>query len=140
MMSPAPWFAKMLETPNLLVTDDDVAFRQVVSEGLLRRGFRVTQAADGAEALAVMQRDEIHVALVDLHMPRITGLEVIRQLSQRPKSPPCVLMSAELDDAVREEAKRMRVFGVLSKPLRIQHLSDVISQVLESVYDWRPIR
>lgn len=128
----------MLETPNLLVTDDDIAFRQVVCEGLLRRGFHVTQACDGAEALDVMQRDEIHVALVDLHMPRLTGLEVIRYLSEKPESPPCVLMSAELDDAVRAEAKRMRAFDVLSKPVRMQHLANVIGDILESVYDWHP--
>ena len=128
----------MLEIPNLLVTDDDVAFRQVVCEGLLRRGFHVTEAGDGEEALDVMQRDEIHVALVDLHMPRLTGMEVIRRLAESPESPPCVLMSAELDDRVRAEAKRMRAFDVLSKPVRMQHLADVIGNVLESVYDWRP--
>ena len=70
----------MLDTPNLLVTDDDMAFRQVVCEGLVRRGYRVTEACDGEEALDVMQRDEIHVALVDLHMPRLTGLDVMRRL------------------------------------------------------------
>ena len=46
-------------------------------------------------------------------------------------------MSAELDDRVRAEAKRMRAFDVLSKPVRMQHLADVIGHVLESVYDWR---
>jgi len=98
----------------------------------------VTEAGDGEEALDVMQRDEIHVALVDLHMPRLTGMEVIRRLAESPESPPCVLMSAELDDRVRAEAKRMRAFDVLSKPVRMQHLADVIGHVLESVYDWRP--
>ncbi len=128
----------MLDTPNLLVTDDDMAFRQVVCEGLVRRGYRVTEACDGEEALDVMQRDEIHVALVDLHMPRLTGLDVMRRLYDKPVSPPLVLMSAELDDAVRAEAKRMRAFDVLSKPVRMQHLAGVIGQILESVYDWRP--
>ena len=129
----------MLDTPNLLVTDDDMAFRQVVCEGLVRRGYRVTEACDGEEALDVMQRDEIHVALVDLHMPRLTGLDVMRRLYDKPVSPPLVLMSAELDDAVRAEAKRMRAFDVLSKPVRMQHLAGVIGQILESVYDWRPV-
>ncbi len=128
----------MLDTPNLLVTDDDMAFRQVVCEGLVRRGYRVTEACDGEEALDVMQRDEIHVALVDLHMPRLTGLDVMRRLYDKPVSPPLVLMSAELDDAVRAEAKRMRAFDVLSKPVRMQHLAGVIGHILESVYDWRP--
>lgn len=138
--SPALWFFKMIETPNLLVTDDDVAFRRVVCEGLSRRGFRVTEAGDGAEALDVMKRDEIHVALVDLHMPRLTGLDVIRCLSETPESPPCVLMSAKLDDMIRAEAKRMRAFDVLSKPVRLQHLTEVIGRILEVVYGWHPSR
>lgn len=128
----------MLDIPNLLVTDDDAAFRQVVCEGLLRRGFQVTEAGDGQEALDLMQHSTVHLALVDQHMPRLTGLDVIRRLSEAPESPPCVLMSAELDDVVRAEAKRMRAFDVLSKPVRMQQLAGVICQVLEAVYDWRP--
>ncbi len=55
----------MLEIPNLLVTDDDSAFRRVVCEGLTRRGFRVTEARDGQEAIEVLQRAQVHVALLD---------------------------------------------------------------------------
>ena len=47
----------------------------------------MTEAGDGEEALDVMQRDEIHVALVDLHMPRLTGMEVIRRLAESGESP-----------------------------------------------------
>lgn len=128
----------MLEIPNLLVTDDDAAFRQVVCEGLARRGFHVTQASDGQEAIEVLQRSRVHMALVDLHMPRLTGLDVIRHLSESPESPPCVLISAELDDAIRREAKRMRAYEVLSKPIRLKQLTGVVCAALKSVYGWCP--
>ena len=124
--------------PNLLVTDDDSAFRQVVCEGLSRRGFRVTQASDGQEAIDVIRRSEVHVALIDVHMPGVTGLEVIRQLHQCPPSPPCVLMSAELNDEIRREAERMCAYQVLSKPVRLVQLTDIICGALSDVYGWRP--
>lgn len=130
----------MLLVPNLLVTDDDSAFRQVVCEGLSRRGFRVTEASNGEEAIDVISRCEVHVALIDVHMPRVTGLELIRILRERPKSPPFVLMSAELDDEIRREAERMRAYQVLSKPIRLARLTDIVCRALTDVYGWQPPR
>lgn len=128
----------MLEIPNLLVTDDDSAFRQVVCEGLTRRGFRVTEARDGLEAIELLGRSRVHIALLDVHMPRLSGLEVIRHLYESPESPPCVLMSADLDDEIRREAQRMRAFEVLSKPVRLQHLTQIVCAALTKAYGWHP--
>jgi two-component system chemotaxis response regulator CheY len=130
----------MLETPNLLVTDDDSAFRRVVCEGLVRRGFQVTEARDGREALELLERSQVHMALLDVHMPRLSGLDVIRHLYESPESPPCVLMSAALNDEIRREAERMRVFDILSKPVRLQKLTEIVCEALASVYGWQPTR
>lgn len=128
----------MLVVPNLLVTDDDRAFREIVCEGLARRGFHVTQASDGAEAIEVIGQHRVHMALLDVHMPRVTGLDVIRHLHQQPGSPPCVLMSGKLDDQIRQEAERMRAYQVLSKPIRLKRLTDVICAALTEIYGWQP--
>ena len=128
----------MLVVPNLLVTDDDTAFRQVVSEGLVRRGFRVTQASDGQEAIDVIQHSEVHVVLIDVHMPKVTGLDVMRYLRRSPPCPPCVLMSAELNDEIRHEAERMDAYQILSKPVRLRQLTDVVCGALAEIYGWRP--
>lgn len=122
--------------PNLLMTDDDSAFRQVVSEGLSRCGFHVTQASDGHEALEVLQSAEVHVALIDVHMPRVNGLEVIRRLSTRENRPPCVLMTAQLDDQIRREAQKFQAYRLLSKPIRLKQLTDVVCGALADVYGW----
>ncbi len=128
----------MLTVPNLLVTDDDSAFRRVLCEALSRRGFTVSEAADGEEAIDVLSRTRVHIALVDVHMPRMTGLELMERIAQSPEHPPCVLMSARLDDAIEREAKRMHAYRVLSKPIRLTQLSDVICGALADVYNWRP--
>ena len=123
--------------PRLLVTDDDSSFRHVVCEGLSRRGFRVTEASDGQEAIDLLGRSTVHIALVDVHMPRVGGLDVIRQLNQRPQSPPCVLMSAHLDDEICREAKRNHVYQVLSKPIRLIQLTEVVRRALLDCYGWQ---
>jgi two-component system chemotaxis response regulator CheY len=130
----------MFDVPNLLVTDDDSAFRQAVCEGLTRRGFQVTEATDGQEAIEVIGRSKVHVALVDIHMPRVSGLDVIRHLWGRPESPPCVLMSAELDDEIRREAERLHAYQVLSKPIRLGQLTDIVCGALSDIYGWHPPR
>ena len=115
-----------MDVPNLLVTDDDNAFRKVVCEGLLRRGFRV------------IEHSRVHVALVDVHMPHVTGLDVMRHLHESPTSLPCVLMSAELNDEIRQEAKKMCAYDVLSKPVRLSQLTSVVSHALNEYYGWQP--
>jgi two-component system chemotaxis response regulator CheY len=127
----------MLVVPNLLVTDDDFAFRQAIREGFVRRGFRVTEARDGQEAIEAIERSQVHVALLDVHMPRVTGLEVIRHLRQYPNSPPCVLMTGALTDEILREAERMHAYQVLSKPIRLTRLTDIVCGALAEVYHWR---
>ena len=126
----------MVSHPNLLVSDDDSAFRQVLCEGLSRYGFRVTEARDGAEAVEKATHVEIHLALVDLHMPRLNGLDVVRHLMRMPASPPCVLMSAKLDDEIRREAERMQVYHVLSKPIRFRQLAGLVCGAMAERYGW----
>ncbi|KAA1261770.1 Regulator of RpoS [Rubripirellula obstinata] len=124
--------------PNLLVTDDDSAFRSVLCEGLARRGFKVTEAGDGMQAIELIERSEVHVCLVDFHMPRLNGLEVIRHIRRTSQQTPCVLMSADLDETIRAQAKQVSAYEVLSKPIRLKQISDLICTALSDVYGWRP--
>lgn len=124
--------------PNLLVTDDDSAFRGVMCEALTRRGFNVTEARDGEQAIEVLDNSEIHVCLIDFHMPRLTGLDVIRHFTSKGGRLPWVLMSAALDDDIRAEAQRMQAYGILSKPIRLAQISDVVCGALADIYGWRP--
>jgi CheY-like chemotaxis protein len=134
--------SKMVPIPRILVSDDDDAFRGVLCEGLSRRGFIVTEARDGGEAIDVWNQGDQHLCLVDFHMPRVNGLEVVWHVqshcsqSARSNFAPCLLMSGDLDDVIRREAERARVYRVLSKPLRIKELGEVITGALSDVYGW----
>ena len=129
-----------LETPSLLITDDDRDFRETLRGVFEPRGFRTLLAADGEEALDVLSRERVHLALLDMHMPRLSGLETIRRIRQLPFDVvlPCILISAALDAAIEEEARRQRAFSILAKPIRLREITGIVQQAMIETYDWRP--
>jgi CheY-like chemotaxis protein len=127
-----------LETPELLITDDDRDFRETLRDVFEPRGFRTHLAGDGEEALKIIQNERIHIVLLDMHMPRLSGLETIRRLreTQLTYRLPCILISAALDAAIVEEALRQRTFSILSKPVRLREVTGVVQDALRQAYDW----
>lgn len=124
-------------TPRILLSDDDAAFRSVLAECLSRRGYDVIATGDGREAIEAWEEGlgQFHLCLVDFHMPRANGIEVIRHVLATPAAnPACVLMSAELTEAIRAEAEAAHAYRVLTKPLRIKTLWDVIQSAFRDDY------
>src|SRR5688572_23710014 len=88
--------------PLLLLADDDSQIRQLLSEVGEREKFDVLEAADGAAAIEMLQRRHIDLVLLDLHMPRVNGLDVLRAVRASGTSSQIALMSgdASVEDAV----------------------------------------
>jgi CheY-like chemotaxis protein len=123
--------------PSLLITDDDPGFRETLQFVFEPLGFRTILAADGEEALEIVRTREVHLLLLDMHMPKLTGLETLRLVKQFKAMLPCILMSAALTDLIIEQAMREHAFSVLSKPVTRMQLTGVVSSALERTYDWR---
>ncbi len=126
----------VLETPSLLITDDDLDFRETLRGAFEPRGFRTLVAADGEEALAIVEREPVHLLLLDMHMPRLTGLETIRRITQSGRQLPCILISGGLNDAIVQQAQRANAFSILAKPVRFAEVVHVVFQALQVTYDW----
>ena len=129
-----------LEPPSLLITDDDRDFRETLRGVFEPRGFRTLLAADGDEALDIVQQQPVHLVLLDMHMPRLSGLETIRRIRQMPLETalPCILISAALDEEIEAEARRQRAFSVLAKPIRLREITGLVQQALTQTYNWLP--
>ena len=125
-----------IHIPSLLITDDDRDFRETLRDVFLPRGFRALVAADGEEALDIVRREQVHLVLLDMHMPRLTGLETLRRVKQLDAALPCILISAGMDDVLAEEARRARAFSVLSKPVRVGELTRAVGSAMQLTYDW----
>jgi DNA-binding NtrC family response regulator len=124
-------------TPRLLITDDDRSLRQALADAMSRCGLEIETASDGDEAIRLFDSGDVHLVIADFHMPRVNGLDLIRHIRSRDLILPCILISAEMSDTVRDEAKRMRNCGVFDKPLRLAALRDTVMKSLSEIYGWK---
>lgn len=101
---------------RVLVVDDEEQVRNLLQRTLQEAGYSVVTAADGQEALAKMSQFTIEVALMDIKMPGMSGMEVLRQLSvQWPDT--CVIMVTAIGDAQTAiEAMKLGAYDYITKP------------------------
>jgi len=122
------------QTYKLLVADDDEAFRRAVCE-ILAPFFRLIEADSGEAALELASREEVHLALFDMHMKQLTGLEALRQLRTLNVVAPCILMTADYTEALCDDAEQADAFTVLRKPVTRRDLVDSVASAVEIAYD-----
>lgn len=121
--------------PSILITDDDRGFREAL-RGVLDPHFGTHVAADGEEALRIVRTQTVHLVLLDMHMPKLTGLETLRIVKQHFATLPCILMSAEADERLRREAAAARAFAVLTKPVSGRRVTHAVARALQTTYRW----
>ena len=125
-----------VQLPSILITDDDLDFRETLRFVFEPRGFRTLLAGDGEEALEIMRDEEVHLLLLDVHMPRLSGLETLRRVKQVQVARALHPLSAALDDSIIRQAKDgPGVFGAVQagKPTQI---TDVVALAFKRTYDW----
>jgi CheY-like chemotaxis protein len=127
--------AMLCTTPSLLITDDDASFRETLRGAFEPKGFRTLLAGDGEEALSIVRREEVHLILLDVHMPKLSGLETLKRLHEFRTFLPCILLSAQLDERILEQARLARAFSVLSKTMTLRQITRVVQQALQRTYD-----
>ena len=116
---------------NLLIVDDDAEFRSTVSRRFGRRGFRVQEAADGAEALGVAAERDFHVAIVDLMMPGMSGIEVLAKLKQTQPECEVILLTGQGTVESAVEAMKRGAYDFLTKPFPLAELEVLIQKAFE---------
>lgn len=109
--------------PVILVVEDDPAVLDVLTEALGDQGYEVRRATDGMAALAELQRDAPDLVLTDVHMPGLTGGQLVRRL--RDRGVPAILLSADTNWS-REPG-----VAFLSKPFDLDHLLTVVERLLD---------
>ena len=117
------------EQKRVLVVEDNGRLRATVGELLRWQGYRVSEAADGAEALTVAFAARPDVILTDLEMPVMDGATFIQQCRRVPglDNVPIVVMSAEAEsNETRESLQDARVSAYLVKPFGVEELSTAV--------------
>jgi CheY-like chemotaxis protein len=102
---------------SILITDDDLGCRETLREIVEPEGFRTFQASSGEEALDIIREEPIHLAFLDMHLPRMTGLETLQLLHEMNAVLPCILVTADASEHLMREAFRVRAYSVIPKPV-----------------------
>jgi response regulator NasT len=134
MISPASDAAPV----PLLVVEDDAVARTALDATLARHGFAVMAMETGEGALALSEAILPSIALVDIHLPGLSGVEVVRALAAR--SVACVVLSSQDDDAVVEAAIAAGALGYLVKPLEPRRVLPALRAALERASEMRALR
>jgi two-component system sensor histidine kinase RpfC len=118
---------------RLLVADDLASNRTVMRRLLERAGHDVVFAVNGEEALDVLASTDLDAAILDLHMPDITGLDVIKQTrvmqAGRERKTPMIVLSADVAVETMREVEANGAFAFLSKPVVIERLLDTLARI-----------
>ena len=114
---------------RLLLADDDDGFRETVCE-VLEPYFETIAVSSGEEAIEVVERHVVHVALFDMHMHAMNGVETVRIAKRIRAELPCILITSDVTEYLRQQARLARVFRVLSKPPAQRELLATIDAAL----------
>lgn len=118
---------------QLLVADDDPGFRDTLKR-IFEPYFSMLEAASGEEAVELIDRYNVDIALLDMHMHRLSGLETLRHLKTVNDLAPGILITADPTQELRRIASEADVFSVLRKPVTKSDLVSTVSTALEQAY------
>ena len=107
-----------------LVVDDQEAIRNVVRRALESEEYSVVEAADGDEAIALLDELKADIVFLDLKMPKMTGPEVLKAIREKWGMVPVVIMTAYPDSEMMEQALKHSPITMLAKPFPVERLVD----------------
>jgi DNA-binding NtrC family response regulator len=115
---------------SVLILDDDAAMRDALREAARDLGYETWLAASGPEALALLESHAIDAVLLDLRMPGMDGLEVLRRIRARRSPPPVTVLTAYATASNTIEAMRLGAFDHLTKPIGRDEVARVLAAML----------
>ena len=124
-------------TPNrktLLIVEDEEILRQAVATGLGNR-YRVFQATDGLEAVAVLTSHKVDLVLTDLHMPRMGGLSLIQIIRQRWPETKVALCTRSPTREMLKRTEALKLDALVEKPFTLEEVTKVIERLLAGKTD-----
>ena len=119
---------------SLLITDDDPAQRETLRDIFEPEGYRTFLAESGEEAIDIVRDQDVHLALMDMNLPKLSGLETIHIVRQIKGVIPMILITAETDDNLLRKALSAHAFCVLAKPVSRNMVIYVVTRALEKFY------
>ena len=116
---------------TLLIVDDEKNLRDGLAEALGMEGYEALTAADGQEAMKVLDERYIDLVITDLKMPRVSGMELLQYIKQRWQNIPVIIITAHGDISEAVSAMQYGALEFITKPLDLEHLLKLTKNALE---------
>lgn len=118
----------------ILIADDEASSRETLKGIVEPLGFRTLLAPSAELAIDIIRTTSIHLALLDLNMPRMSGLELLQQARQVVVGLPAILVTADASVKVMREAQRADVYSVIPKPVSRSVVIYTVTRALAQRY------
>jgi CheY-like chemotaxis protein len=111
-----------------LIIDDELVMQHLISAMLIRCGYETQIASDALQALGLAQKEKFDLATIDLMLPEISGLDLLKQFKDDPelKNIPIIVISAAADQKEWEAARTLGASALLKKPFTFQEMREII--------------
>ena len=121
---------------QILISDDDQGCREGLRDALGSEGYKTHLASCGREAIEVARRNFVHVMIVDMNMPDLTGLETVTIIRQEIcMSVPSILMSADSSAQLKLQALSAHVESFMPKPLNLAVMRHIVEDIIRRHYE-----
>lgn len=121
---------------RVLAIDDEEPFRRLLKKELTRKGFHVDTAGDGREAKNALDESSYDVVLLDIVMPGIDGISLMKQFRMNPEFPPVIVMTGKATIETAVEAMKNGAYDYMTKPYKL----DEVDIVLKRAYEFHKVR
>ncbi len=125
---------------RILVVDDEAPVREVLTEYFATEGYAVEAAGSGVEALTVVRGGRADLVLLDVRMPGLDGVQVLRQIRAFDERVPVIMVTANEDVGLAKETLRLGAFDYVAKPFDFDYLDRAVAAGLARMGDTTPAR
>jgi DNA-binding response OmpR family regulator len=116
-----------MEQIRVLVVDDELFVGELLKEYLSIIGYEVTAVSNGEDALSSIQQSPPHIVILDIRMPGMGGMEVLKQIKEKNRTTGVIMLSAYGDPETVNEALRLGADHYLQKPMNLKHLVETLT-------------
>ncbi len=116
---------------RVLVVDDEEPFRRLLKKELARKGYAVEVASDGSEALRLLHDNSFDVILLDVVMPGVDGISLMKKMKEDPGAPAIIVLTGKATVETAVEAMKNGAYDYLTKPYKLDELVIVVDRAYE---------
>src|ERR1044071_10264087 len=120
-----------MDMAKILLVDDEPNIRWTMAELLKREGYETLTAPDFNGAISIIENDRVDAAVVDIILPRKSGIELLKELTNREPSIPVIMITGEPNISQIPEIVRAGAYDFISKPVTKDALQKVVSKAVE---------